>query len=114
MIDDEINIELQVPLDDEEEEQRNSSQALEEILLVLAKYKLRVQDLVVTYANLGYSIGAAIENIKEGDEGPSLEELQKSYHTKPTIGVALMLQGILTSSWHEDIIKNKENDNDRR
>lgn len=111
---DDNNFDLEISYDDEEIEQKKSSQALEEILIVLAKYRLRVQDLVLTYANLGYSIGASIENIKEGDEGPSLEELQKSYHTKPTIGVALMLQGILTSSWYEDIIKNKENDNDRR
>lgn len=95
------------PLIDIEEEVQKASLAFDEILLVLKKHKLRVQELVTLYGNLGYAIGAAIEKIPEGVEGPTPEELQKSYYEKPTIGVALMLQGVVTSSWSENI--NKEN-----
>jgi hypothetical protein len=31
--------------------------------------------------------------------GPSYEELNKQYYSNPTIGVALMLQSLILSSW---------------
>lgn len=92
----------------EEEEQERTSEALNEMVLVLQKHKLRIQDLVLLYGNLGYSIGASIEGI-DNSQGPSLEELQKKYYEKPTVGIAMMLQGMLTTSWYDDILKpNKE------
>lgn len=92
-----------------EEEDQKASEALDELINVLAKYKLRAQDLVIVYGNLGYSIGASMEGF-EGDEGPGAEELQKIYYTKPTLGVAMMLQGMLITSWHEQVASttNKE------
>jgi hypothetical protein len=92
----------------EEEEQEKTSKALDEIILILQKYKLRVQDLVLLYGNLGYSIGASIEGLKN-TEGPSIDELQKNFYEKPTVGIAMMLQGMLTTTWYDDVIKsNKE------
>lgn len=90
----------------EEEEKDKASLALDQILQILDKHKLRVQDLVLVYGNLGYSIGASIENLVES--GPSLEELQKRYYEKPTIGIAMMLQGMLTTTWGDSIQTNKD------
>lgn len=92
----------------EEEEQEKASKALSDILLILKNAKLRTQDLVLLYGNLGYSIGASIEGYDPGAAGPTLDELQKSYYEKPTVGVSLMLQGILTTTWHEDLTKNED------
>jgi molybdopterin converting factor small subunit len=93
--------------DDEELESSKTSKALDEILDVLRKHKLRLHDLVLLYGNLGYSIGASIENIKD-DDGPTLDELQKKYYEKPTIGISLMLQGMLTTTWIDDIHKTND------
>lgn len=87
-------------------EREKANEALGEMIEVLDKHKLRVQDLVVVYGNLGYAIGAAIEGFKE-EKGPDVEELQKLYHSDPTVGVALMLQGMLVTSWHDQIINKK-------
>ena len=86
----------------EEEEQAKAGQALQELMDVLNKYKLRTQDLIAVYGNLGYAIGGTIESI-DPSQGPSLEELQKRYYARPTLGVALMLQGMLTTSWYDQI-----------
>ena len=91
----------------EEEEQQRASDALSEIILTLKKHKLRVQDLILLYGNLGYSIGASIEGI-DNTQGPSLDELQKRYYEKPTVGIALMLQGMLTTSWYDDVLKQEK------
>jgi hypothetical protein len=100
----------------EEDEQEKANKALDEIIQLLNKYKLRTQDLVVVYGNLGYTIGATIEAV-DPNYGPSLEELQEKYYKEPTLGVALMLQGMLTTSWHDQVangidiqgLKEKEN-----
>lgn len=93
-----------VIVNDEEEEQDKASKALGDILEVLKAAKLRTQDLILLYGNLGYSIGASIEGLT-GSPGPTADELQKTYYEKPTIGVAMMLQGILTTSWYDDYLK---------
>ncbi len=95
----------------EEEEQEKASEALDEILATLNKFSLRVEELVLLYSNLGYSIGASIDGIGANDEKPSLESLQQKYYEKPSIGVALMLQGLLTSTWVDDF-KQKDKKND--
>jgi hypothetical protein len=92
----------------EEEEEEKTSETLDEIIQVLQKRKLREEDLVVLYGNLGYSIGVSMEGI-DPQNAPGLEELQKQYHLKPTVGVAMMLQGIIISSWYSDVAKNREN-----
>lgn len=91
----------------EEEEEEKAAEALNKILVILKEAKLREKDLVLLYGNLGYSIGASIHGVKQG-EGPTLDELQKSYYEKPTIGVAMMLQGILTTTWYDNLNENEE------
>jgi hypothetical protein len=93
-----------VIVNDEEDEQDKTSKALDDVLSVLKAAKLRTQDLILLYGNLGYSIGASIEGVTDSP-GPSVDELQKTYFEKPSVGVALMLQGILTTSWHDDYLK---------
>lgn len=95
----------------EDEEREKANQALGELIEVLSKYKLRVQDLVVVYGNLGYAIGAAIEGYN-GQEGPGLEELQKRYYSNPSIGVAMMLQGMLVTSWYDQVIQSQQSKTD--
>lgn len=86
----------------EDEESDKASAALDEVLSVLKKHNLRIQELVLLYGNLGYSIGASIEGLSEG---LTLDELQKKYYENPTVGVTLMLQGILTTTWKDDYLK---------
>lgn len=76
--------------------------ALSQLIEVFNKHKLRVQDILLVYGNLGYALGASIEGYK--DEGPGIEELKQKYNTSPTVGTGLCLQGILLTSWWEDYV----------
>mgnify|MGYP001403697655 CR=1 FL=1 len=62
-----------------------------------------VNEILVIYGNLGYSLGAAIEGYK--DKGPSIKELQEKYYKNPTVGAALMLQGVEVTGWYKDYEK---------
>lgn len=102
----------------EDEERERANQCLQELIGVLQKYNLRVQDLTVVYGNLGYAIGASVEGHKDG-EGPTLEELQQQYYTSPTLGCALMLQGMLVTSWYDQVsngltLENTESDKEKK
>jgi hypothetical protein len=74
-----------------------TSEVLDKMLEVLKENKLNTLELIVLLSNLGYSIGASIEGFE--NSGPSFEELQKMYYSNPTVGVALMNQAMLLSSW---------------
>lgn len=63
---------------------------------------LTTEEIVVAYGNLGYALGASVHGISEG-KGPSPEELRKLYYTTPTIGVALMSQGMEITSWFKQL-----------
>ncbi len=87
--------------------------AYADLVQVFNKYKLTVPEILIAYGNLGYALGASIGQYK--DKGPSAQELELMYATKPSIDVALMLQGLTTTLWVddlnktiEDIIKEKE------
>lgn len=87
------------------------NKALKELIEVFQKKKLTVQDILIVYGNLGYALGASIEGYKEG--GPGIEELKEKYANSQSIGVALMLQGILVTSWCEGLKEGEEsNKND--
>ena len=73
---------------------------LAKIHKLLNKEHLTIPELILLYGNLGYQIGSAIAMI-EGP-GPSLQELQLEDKINPTVDCALMLQGMLVSSWEED------------
>lgn len=93
---------------DEDEERTSADECLAELYDVFSKYNLRVSELLIVYGNLGYGLGAGIEGY-EGDQGPGIEELQKEYYSNPRVGIALMLQGMLTTSWHEQLGQQNNN-----
>jgi len=88
----------------EDEEREKANETLQELIEVFNRRKLRVQDIVVVYGNLGYALGASIEGVKDG-QGPTIDELQQRYYSEPTLGVSLMLQGYLVTSWHDQVSK---------
>ncbi len=84
-----------------------------ELIDIFQKYKLNIGEILITYGNLGYTLGASIDG--HAGQGPSEEELKKAYYTTPTVGVGLMLQGIEVTGWYNQLIqllKDKEKEND--
>ena len=79
----------------------------EDLVKVYQKHKPTVGSILINYGNLGYTLGASIQGYK--DEGPSVEELNKMYYSNPSLGIALMLQGVTIvswfSSWEEQQVK---------
>jgi hypothetical protein len=77
------------------------------------KHKLNIGEILITYGNLGYTLGASIDG--HTGKGPTEEELKKAYYTNPTVGVGLMLQGIEVTGWYNQLVqllKDKEKEND--
>lgn len=77
----------------------------EELVEVFRKHGLSVGEILVAYGNLGYTLGASIDGHK--GKGPTPEELKRLYYSKPSAGVALMLQGITVTSWYDEYAKIK-------
>jgi hypothetical protein len=82
---------------------------LRKVLKVFQKHRPTTSEIILILSNLTYSLGGSIESLTT-NELPPIEELQKQYYTSPTIGVALMLQGLLISTWFENYQKTLEND----
>ena len=79
---------------------KKSGKLLEALLSVYQEYQPTEEEILVTYGNLGYMLGAAIGKVES--PGPSVEELEKKCLTgRSTVAEALMFQGILTTSWSE-------------
>ena len=83
---------------------------------VFQKHKLTLGEILSTYGRLGYTLGASIEGYK--GTGPSIETLDRLYHTQPTLGVSLMLQGLTVITWIDtvkthgnSVVRNKTEDN---
>lgn len=76
------------------------SQLIGKLLEVFKENAPTVGEILVAYGNLGYSLGAAIEGHKS--TGPDVTELKEKYYVKPTVGTALMLQGIEITNWFQD------------
>jgi hypothetical protein len=75
-----------------------------EALEVFKKYKPTIGEILIAYGNLGYALGASIGNYKK--KGPSIEELEKLYYSEPhRLDVALMLQGMLVTTWFDERTK---------
>ena len=62
------------------------------------KHNLSPADIVRAYGFLGYSIGACMGKYEVKGPG-DIEELQKQYYANPTVELALMLQGLLITTW---------------
>ena len=88
-----------------------ANEALAKLISVFQETKLTVGEILIVYGNLGYALGASIEGYQE--KGPSIEELKRLYYSQPSVGIAMMLQGITVTSWYEswaEQLKNQGND----
>jgi len=65
------------------------------------------KELIVVISNLERVIGCAMEG-KDPEANPDVEALRDSYHEQPTLGKALQLQGLLTSTWAGDLEPKEE------
>lgn len=75
-----------------------------DLVAVFQKHRPTIGEILIAYGNLGYTLGASIGGYDQ--QGPSLEELQKLYYTSPErVDIALMIQGITTTTWLEDLEK---------
>lgn len=78
----------------------------EELVKVFQQYKPTVGEILIAYGNLGYALGASIGGHKE--KGPSIEYLKELYYSEPgRLDVALMLQGLLVTTWYDDWERNQ-------
>jgi hypothetical protein len=73
---------------------------LDKVRKIINKAALTIPELLITYGNLGYNLGASMAGFT--DKGPSIEDLKKSYYSNPSVDVGLMLQGLLITSWEKD------------
>ena len=88
-------------------------QCYEELVEVFRKHRLGVGEILIAYGNLGYTLGASIEGYK--GKGPSPDDLKRLYYSKPSPGVALMLQGITVTTWYDQYAQTKVgNDEDKQ
>jgi hypothetical protein len=83
------------------------NRAYEKLVQIFQDEKLTVGEIIIAYGNLGYTLGASVEGFKE--KGPTIDELNKMYYSNPTLGVALMIQGITVTSWYENWEKQQLN-----
>jgi len=88
------------------------NRAFENLVKVFQDEKLTVGEIIIAYGNLGYTLGASIEGFDKN--GPTIEELKKMYYTNPSVGVAMMIQGIHVTSWYSDWEKLQLNKQDNQ
>lgn len=82
------------------------SKLYEELVQVFQKYQPTVGEILIAYGNLGYTLGASIGAKDSSSEGPSIEELKQIYYAEPgRLDIALMLNGLMITTWLEDIEK---------
>ena len=88
------------------------NRVFERLVDIFQEEKLTVGEIIIAYGNLGYTLGASVAGYT--DKGPSMEELNKMYYSQPSLGVALMIQGMTVTSWYGEWEKqqfNKQKDN---
>lgn len=75
---------------------------------VLTKHNLNVGELLLTYGNLGYKLGANLRRNCRDDsfvsEPPNVELLNELYYTEPTEDIALMLTALTIIGWVDNLI----------
>lgn len=86
------------------------TQVLEELVEIFRKHKPTVGEILIAYGNLGYTLGASIGKY---EKGPSIEELEELYYKEPgRLDVALMIQGLQTTTWYESYAENAVDNKD--
>lgn len=80
---------------------KRCTKVYERLVDVFQEERPTVGETIIALGNLMYSLGASIGGYK--DKGPGHEELSKMYYEKnpPTVDVALMLQGLQTTTWYD-------------
>lgn len=73
---------------------------------VFNRANLTIPEILLAYGNLGYHLGASIAGFHE--EGPDTETLEREYRLNPTVDVGLMLQGLLITSWEDNLLEKPE------
>ncbi len=87
------------------------AKAHSDLIDVFNKHGLNVGEIIVTYGNLGYTLGASVGGYKT--KGPTMKELEKMYYENPTIDVAMMINGGNVTGWYEDLYKQAEKEEDK-
>jgi len=91
-----------------EVDMKKCEKAREELQAVLNNNKLNLRELVWTYGQLGYDIGASLEG-----EAYDLEAVEQKYFENPTVGVAFMIQGLTIQTWMTKELKDVKKANTR-
>lgn len=79
---------------------------LKKAITLINDMQLSTGEISLLYGRLGYSLGASIEGY-EGT-GPNVKELESEYYSHPRLGLAMMLQGLLATSWYYDHVEQKQ------
>lgn len=80
----------------------------EELIKVFQNYKPTVGEILIAYGNLGYALGASIGGLE--NTGPDIEKLKELYYSNPgRLDLALMIQGLLVTTWYDDYEKKQVN-----
>jgi hypothetical protein len=72
---------------------------LADIKSVLEKYEPDSIDFTETMGQLLMDIGVAYEDMKPYLSQAIIEEVESSYYSNPTLGKALILQGLIMKNW---------------
>lgn len=85
--------------------EEKASVLLEDLISAFQKAKPNVTEILVVLSNLTYTLGASIGGYT--DKGPGdIQELERMYYEHPEkVELALMLQGLLMSTWAESRFK---------
>jgi hypothetical protein len=78
----------------------------EDLVKLFAERRPTVGEILIAYGNLGYALGASIGGFS--GEGPGVDELKELYYSNPgRLDIALMLQGLLITTWYDDWERNQ-------
>jgi hypothetical protein len=70
---------------------------------VINRANLTIPEILITYGNLGYHLGASMAGFK--NQGPDTATIEREYRLNPTVDTGLMLQGLEVTSWEGDFRK---------
>jgi len=78
------------------------------ILSAIREADPTISEAILAFGSVGYYLGAGIAGVDVNEHHLNVEFLQKEYYSAPTVDVALMLQGLLITSWVDDYLKNPQ------
>lgn len=79
--------------------EKKVEKVIEKLHKIINKSGLNVPEIVLTYGNLGYHLGASMAGFQY--KGPDLETLKREYYLNPTVDVGLMIQGLMITGWED-------------